>query len=32
MTKQELCQKAVDMLAMAYVPYSPLPGGGGAGV
>lgn len=27
MTKQELCQKAVDMLAMAYVPYSHFPVG-----
>ena len=25
MTKQELCQKAVDMLKMAYVPYSRFP-------
>ena len=27
MTKQELCQKAVDMLKMAYVPYSRFPVG-----
>lgn len=27
MTKQELCQKAVDMLEMAYVPYSHFPVG-----
>jgi len=27
MTKQELCQKAVDMLQMAYVPYSHFPVG-----
>ena len=27
MTKQELCQKAVDMLKMAYVPYSHFPVG-----
>ena len=27
MTKQELCQKAVDMLDMAYVPYSHFPVG-----
>ena len=27
MTKQELCQKAVDMLKMAYVPYSNFPVG-----
>ena len=27
MTKQELCQKAVDMLKMAYVPYSRVPVG-----
>ena len=26
-TKQELCQKAVDMLKMAYVPYSHFPVG-----
>ncbi len=27
MTKKELCQKAVDMLEMAYVPYSHFPVG-----
>ena len=27
MTKQELCQTAVDMLKMAYVPYSHFPVG-----
>lgn len=27
MTKQELCQKAVDMLEMAYAPYSNFPVG-----
>ena len=27
MTKQELCQKARDMLPMAYVPYSHFPVG-----
>ena len=27
MTKQELCQKAVDMLKMSYVPYSHFPVG-----
>ena len=27
MTKQELCQKAIDMLDMAYVPYSHFPVG-----
>ena len=27
MTKQELCQKAMDMLDMAYVPYSHFPVG-----
>ena len=27
MTKQELCQKAVDMLKMAYAPYSNFPVG-----
>ena len=27
MTKQELCQKAVDMLKMAYAPYSRFPVG-----
>ena len=27
MTKQELCQKAVDMMDMAYIPYSHFPVG-----
>ena len=27
MTKQELCKKAMEMLDMAYVPYSHFPGG-----